>query len=182
MLTTAGTVVEASTPDVAGLAAGSILYQVFPSDYSTYTCHKINDHQLAHTTIQLLIEVIISDFTSLRSRAFYLCIPSSPFIVSLITFCSAFPNVSRSTRGSVEMWLKQFLVRLPGDGDSECGLSYTQVSLDFQLRLERSSNSSSLCSSSAHKPLGPRTPCQTSWSARILRNTSRKAKLLEVRD
>jgi hypothetical protein len=37
MLTTAGTVVEASTPDVAGLAAGSILYQVFSSDYPTYT-------------------------------------------------------------------------------------------------------------------------------------------------
>lgn len=60
----AGTIVEAACTNVQGFAAGAFLYQV------GYTC------------ILLLVEVIIADTTSLRSRLFFSYVPALPFIIN----------------------------------------------------------------------------------------------------
>jgi SIT family siderophore-iron:H+ symporter-like MFS transporter len=60
----AGTAIEAASKDVQSFAAGAVLYQI------------------GYTTIIVLIEVIIADITSLRSRLFFSYIPAVPFLVS----------------------------------------------------------------------------------------------------
>ncbi|KAF2867730.1 siderochrome-iron transporter-like protein Sit1 [Massariosphaeria phaeospora] len=59
-----GTIIEASCTNVQSFAAGAFLYQV------GYTC------------VILLVEVIIADTTSLRSRVFFSYIPAAPFIIN----------------------------------------------------------------------------------------------------
>ncbi|KAF2269789.1 siderophore iron transporter 1 [Lojkania enalia] len=59
-----GTIVEAASHNVAAFSAGAFLYQV------------------GYTSIILLVEVIIADTTSLRSRVFFSYIPAAPFIIN----------------------------------------------------------------------------------------------------
>ncbi|KAF2643833.1 siderochrome-iron transporter-like protein Sit1 [Massarina eburnea CBS 473.64] len=59
-----GSIVEATCNNVQGFAAGAFLYQI------GYTC------------IILLVEVIVADTTSLRSRLFFSYIPATPFIIN----------------------------------------------------------------------------------------------------
>ncbi|KAJ9665892.1 ferrioxamine B transporter [Coniosporium apollinis] len=59
-----GTIVEATANGVGAFSAGAILYQI------GYTC------------VILLVEVIIADITSLRSRLFFSYIPATPFLIN----------------------------------------------------------------------------------------------------
>ncbi|KAF1962337.1 MFS general substrate transporter [Byssothecium circinans] len=59
-----GTIVEATCHNVQGFAAGAFLYQI------GYTC------------VILLVEVIVADTTSLRSRLFFSYVPAAPFIIN----------------------------------------------------------------------------------------------------
>ncbi|KAH7392045.1 siderochrome-iron transporter-like protein Sit1 [Phaeosphaeria sp. MPI-PUGE-AT-0046c] len=59
-----GTVVEATCTNVQGFAAGAVLYQV------------------GYTVIIVLIEVIIADITSLRSRLLFSYVPAIPFLIN----------------------------------------------------------------------------------------------------
>ncbi len=61
---TIGTIVEACANGVKSFCAGAVLYQV------GYTC------------VILLVEVIIADVTSMRSRVFFSYIPATPFIIN----------------------------------------------------------------------------------------------------
>ncbi|KZT25185.1 siderochrome-iron transporter [Neolentinus lepideus HHB14362 ss-1] len=59
-----GTIIEAASHNVQTYAGGQVLYQI------------------GLTGIQLLIEVLIADITSLRNRVFFSYIPSLPFIIN----------------------------------------------------------------------------------------------------
>ncbi|KAF2194237.1 ferrichrome-type siderophore transporter [Zopfia rhizophila CBS 207.26] len=59
-----GTIVEAACHNVESFSAGAVLYQV------GYTC------------VIFLVEVIVADTTSLRSRLFFSYIPALPFIIN----------------------------------------------------------------------------------------------------
>jgi SIT family siderophore-iron:H+ symporter-like MFS transporter len=59
-----GTIVEATSTDVGQFAGGAILYQI------------------GFTVIQLLVEVLLADVTSLRSRLFFSYLPAAPFIIN----------------------------------------------------------------------------------------------------
>jgi MFS transporter, SIT family, siderophore-iron:H+ symporter len=59
-----GTVIEAASTGVQAFAAGAVLYQI------GYTC------------VLLLVEVVIGDITSLRSRLLFSYIPALPFIIN----------------------------------------------------------------------------------------------------
>ncbi len=59
-----GTIIEACSSKVQTFAGGAVLYQI------GYTC------------VLLLVEVIIADITSLRSRLFFSYIPALPFIIN----------------------------------------------------------------------------------------------------
>ena len=59
-----GTIVEASANGVRAFAAGAVLYQI------GYTC------------VLLLVEVVVADVTSLRSRLFFSYVPVLPFLVN----------------------------------------------------------------------------------------------------
>ncbi|TFK51951.1 siderochrome-iron transporter [Heliocybe sulcata] len=59
-----GTIIEAASDDVQTYAGGQVLYQI------------------GITGIQLLIEVLIADITSLRNRVFFSYIPALPFIIN----------------------------------------------------------------------------------------------------
>ncbi|KAF2000925.1 siderochrome-iron transporter-like protein Sit1 [Amniculicola lignicola CBS 123094] len=61
---TLGTIIEASADDWEAFAAGACLYQI------GYTC------------VILLVEVVVADTTSLRSRLFYSFVPAAPFIIN----------------------------------------------------------------------------------------------------
>jgi len=76
-----GTIVEASVSGVAGFAAGAIFYQI------------------GYTIVTLLVEVIVADITSLRSRLFWSYISATPFIIN--TWISG--NVTTSVLG-VTTW------------------------------------------------------------------------------
>lgn len=58
-----GTIVETFAQNIATLAAGSVIYQI------------------GYTIVMLMVEVVIADLTSLRSRLFFSYIPAAPFIV-----------------------------------------------------------------------------------------------------
>ncbi|KAF2814399.1 MFS general substrate transporter [Mytilinidion resinicola] len=60
-----GTIVEATSTGVKSFCAGAVLYQV------GYTC------------VILLVEVIVADVTSLKTRVFFSYIPTTPFIATL---------------------------------------------------------------------------------------------------
>ena len=59
-----GTIIEACSNNVQTFAGGAVLYQI------GYTC------------VLLLVEVVIADITSLRSRLFFSYIPALPFIIN----------------------------------------------------------------------------------------------------
>ncbi|OOF90139.1 hypothetical protein ASPCADRAFT_135416 [Aspergillus carbonarius ITEM 5010] len=61
---TIGTIVEASSNTVEQFAAGAVLYQI------------------GYTAILLLVEVLVADVTSLRSRLLFSYIPALPFLVN----------------------------------------------------------------------------------------------------
>lgn len=60
-----GTVVQASAQNIETFAAGSLLFQI------GFTC------------CQLLVEIIVSDVTSLRSRSLFLILPNMPNIINV---------------------------------------------------------------------------------------------------
>lgn len=59
-----GTVVEATSNSVEAFAAGAVLYQI------------------GYTVIIVLIEIIIADITSLRSRLLFSYVPAVPFLIN----------------------------------------------------------------------------------------------------
>jgi len=59
-----GTVIESVSSNVESFAAGAVFYQI------------------GYTTIIVLIEIIIADITSLRSRLFFSYIPAVPFLIN----------------------------------------------------------------------------------------------------
>lgn len=59
-----GTIVDATSDGVKSFSAGAVLYQV------GFTC------------VSFLVEVLLSDITSLRSRLFFSYIPVSPFLIN----------------------------------------------------------------------------------------------------
>ncbi|KAF2686870.1 siderochrome-iron transporter-like protein Sit1 [Lentithecium fluviatile CBS 122367] len=61
---TIGTIIEAASNNVSSFAAGAFLYQI------------------GYTMIILLVEVVIADTTSLRSRLFFSYIPALPFVIN----------------------------------------------------------------------------------------------------
>ncbi|KAF2014847.1 siderochrome-iron transporter-like protein Sit1 [Aaosphaeria arxii CBS 175.79] len=85
---TLGSIVEASSSNVESFAAGAVLYQI------------------GYTAVLLLVEVIIADTTSLRSRVFFSYVPALPFIIN--TWVSG--DVSAATlkattwRWGIGMW------------------------------------------------------------------------------
>lgn len=73
-----GTIIEACATNVQAFAAGAVLYQI------GFTC------------VLLLVEVVIGDVTSLRSRVFFSYIPTLPYII--ITWISG--NVTSAVLGA----------------------------------------------------------------------------------
>ncbi|KAF1362103.1 siderochrome-iron transporter-like protein Sit1 [Lizonia empirigonia] len=59
-----GTIIEAVSSNVESFAAGAVFYQV------------------GYTTMIVLIEIIIADITSLRSRIFFSYVPAIPFLIN----------------------------------------------------------------------------------------------------
>jgi MFS transporter, SIT family, siderophore-iron:H+ symporter len=59
-----GTIIEASADGVKTFAVGAVLYQI------------------GYTSVLLLVEVVIADITSLRSRLFFSYVPTLPFLVN----------------------------------------------------------------------------------------------------
>jgi SIT family siderophore-iron:H+ symporter-like MFS transporter len=64
LLYTLGIVIEASAGTVAAYYAGSLIYQI------------------GYTSIVLLMEVLIADYSSMRARVFFSYIPALPFLLS----------------------------------------------------------------------------------------------------
>ncbi|WVW81023.1 hypothetical protein I302_103014 [Kwoniella bestiolae CBS 10118] len=59
-----GTIVQATSNNLSAFSGGAVLYQ------------------FGYTGVQLLVEVLIADVTSLRSRLFFSYIPAMPFIIN----------------------------------------------------------------------------------------------------
>ena len=59
-----GTIVEATATSVSGFAAGAVLYQI------------------GYTIVTLLVEVIVADISSLRSRLLWSFISAAPFVIN----------------------------------------------------------------------------------------------------
>ncbi|KAF7561933.1 hypothetical protein G7046_g2232 [Stylonectria norvegica] len=59
-----GTIIEATSTNVSSFAGGAVIYQI------------------GYTMIMLLVEVIIADITSTRSRVFFSYVPALPFIIN----------------------------------------------------------------------------------------------------
>lgn len=91
-----GTVIEAASKDVESFATGAVFYQVRLGCTTTRLSSKhaqltrTTKLQIGYTTIIVLIEVIIADITSLRSRLFFSYIPAVPFLVSVTPLWSFF--------------------------------------------------------------------------------------------
>ncbi|CZT42643.1 probable SIT1-Transporter of the bacterial siderophore ferrioxamine B [Rhynchosporium secalis] len=85
---TLGTIVESCADGVKTFAAGAVLYQV------GYTC------------VILLVEVIIADITSMRSRVFFSYIPATPFIINTWVSGDVTQAVLKATtwRWGIGMW------------------------------------------------------------------------------
>ncbi|KAH7089591.1 siderochrome-iron transporter-like protein Sit1 [Paraphoma chrysanthemicola] len=93
-----GTIVEATSNNVASFCAGAVLYQV------------------GYTVVIVLIEIIIADITSLRSRLLFSYVPAIPFLIN--TWISG--DVSEAVIGAttwrwgVGMWaIIYFVCALP---------------------------------------------------------------------
>ncbi|KAJ4367044.1 ferrioxamine B transporter [Neocucurbitaria cava] len=82
------TIIEASCRNISGFAAGAVFYQI------GYTC------------VILLVEVIIADTTSLRSRVFFSYVPAAPFIINTWVSgdVSAAVLANTSWRWGIGMW------------------------------------------------------------------------------
>ncbi|KAH8587712.1 major facilitator superfamily protein [Bisporella sp. PMI_857] len=85
---TLGTIIEASADGVKSFCAGAVLYQI------GYTC------------VILLVEVIIADVTSMRSRVFFSYIPATPFIINTWVSGNITEAVLKATnwRWGIGMW------------------------------------------------------------------------------
>ncbi|KZM19443.1 transmembrane transport [Ascochyta rabiei] len=59
-----GTIIEAVSSDVESFSAGAVFYQI------------------GYTTMIVLVEIIIADITSLRSRLFFSYVPAIPFLIN----------------------------------------------------------------------------------------------------
>jgi SIT family siderophore-iron:H+ symporter-like MFS transporter len=96
-----GTIVEATSHEVKGFSAGAVLYQV------------------GYTMIILLVEVIIGDLTSLRSRLFFSFVPALPFVIN--TWVSG--NITESVlANSTWQWgIGMFGIIYPGAYGVSCG-------------------------------------------------------------
>ncbi|KAI8942966.1 ferrioxamine B transporter [Plenodomus lindquistii] len=83
-----GTVVEATSTGVEGFAAGAVLYQV------------------GYTVVIVLVEIIIADITSLRSRLFFSYIPAAPFLINTWISGDVSEAVLKATtwRWGIGMW------------------------------------------------------------------------------
>jgi SIT family siderophore-iron:H+ symporter-like MFS transporter len=83
-----GTIVEAVSHDVATFAAGAAIYQI------------------GYTIIIVMVEVIVADFTSTRSRLFFSYVPALPFIINTWVSGSVTSAVLATTswRWGVAMW------------------------------------------------------------------------------
>jgi SIT family siderophore-iron:H+ symporter-like MFS transporter len=64
-----GTVIEAVSSNVETFAAGAVFYQV------------------GYTVMIVLIEIVIADITSLRSRLLFSYVPAIPFLVRFTPVC-----------------------------------------------------------------------------------------------
>nr|ODN90125.1 MFS transporter, SIT family, siderophore-iron:H+ symporter [Cryptococcus depauperatus CBS 7841] len=84
----AGTIVTATSKNLAAYCGGSVLYQ------------------FGYTGIQLLVEVLIADTTSLRSRLFFSYIPALPFLINAWITGNVVSAVLGSTswRWGIGMW------------------------------------------------------------------------------
>lgn len=68
-----------------------------------------DDVQIGYTVMIVLIEIIIADITSLRSRLISSYVPAIPFLVSnLQPMSPRLLTVFRSTLGSAAMSVKQY--------------------------------------------------------------------------
>lgn len=83
-----GTIVETLANNVATFSAGAIIYQI------GYTC------------VILLVEVIIADTTSMRSRVFFSYIPATPFLINTWVSGNVSEAVLNATtwRWGIGMW------------------------------------------------------------------------------
>ncbi|KAI5235146.1 ferrioxamine B transporter [Aureobasidium subglaciale] len=83
-----GTVIEAAAHNVGTFAAGAILYQI------------------GYTVVTLLVEVIVADITSLRSRLAWSYIPALPFLINTWVSGDITSAVLKSTtwRWGIGMW------------------------------------------------------------------------------
>lgn len=83
-----GTIIEANSTTVNSFCAGAVLYQI------------------GYTMIILLIEVIIADLTSLRSRLFFSFVPALPFVINTWVSGNVAASVLAATtwRWGVGMW------------------------------------------------------------------------------
>lgn len=83
-----GTIVEATSTNVQGFAAGAVLYQI------------------GYTVIIVLIEVIIADITSLRSRLLFSYVPAIPFLINtwISGDVSAAVLLNTTWRWGIGMW------------------------------------------------------------------------------
>ncbi|TDZ40499.1 Siderophore iron transporter 1 [Colletotrichum trifolii] len=88
LLYVVGTALEASATTVEVFCAGAILYQI------GYTC------------IVLLLEVLVADFSSMRSRVFFSYVPAIPFIFNTWISGTVTAAVLRATtwRWGIGMW------------------------------------------------------------------------------
>ncbi|RDL40882.1 putative SIT1-Transporter of the bacterial siderophore ferrioxamine B [Venustampulla echinocandica] len=85
---TLGTIVESCADGVKAFCAGAVIYQV------GYTC------------VMLLVEVIVADVTSMRSRVFFSYIPAMPFIINTWVSGNITEQVLKTTtwRWGIGMW------------------------------------------------------------------------------
>lgn len=74
-----GTIVEASSHNVQFFITGAVFYQVCAIHMMLEMLLTVA--KIGYTTIVLLVEVIVADITSLKSRLFYIYIPNLPFVV-----------------------------------------------------------------------------------------------------
>ncbi|KAI5195195.1 ferrioxamine B transporter [Aureobasidium subglaciale] len=83
-----GTVIEAAAHNVGTFAAGAILYQI------------------GYTVVTLLVEVIVADITSLRSRLAWSYIPALPFLINTWVSGDITSAVLKDTtwRWGIGMW------------------------------------------------------------------------------
>ncbi|KAF2748841.1 siderochrome-iron transporter-like protein Sit1 [Sporormia fimetaria CBS 119925] len=83
-----GSLIEATASNVDSFIAGAVLYQI------------------GYTSIILLVEVVVADTTSLRSRVFFSYIPAAPFLINTWVSGDISAAVLRATtwRWGIGMW------------------------------------------------------------------------------